>query len=477
MYPVGPTWTIDLTGAELAKPVTIELPFGAASLPAGTDPAELLLAYRDDATSRWVPVPATVDAATGTVKADVSHLSIWGLFAPDWNYWLALLKTATSGNVTTLLHGLTTFASGCTTQAGIYTIDNSAANKMIEGCLTETSPTAAALEIRNLRAFALEVTDPRGYIPKQPVLLMPGDAVPFTVTASDAQPVIAQADMSILGLTASVVDIVLGLLPNISAARLSPAWRAAFTEIVDQVDQLHDLSAAISEAEASHYPQAAEAAVKAISGIDFLTTLATASHAAGVKYGIPALAQVSTTGLQRVMVVVGLGDLIVTSWSFFGDYFFNAHIEVTLSWKLLPPPAPTDVTLHPGPAGSCGFGVCDLETVTWAALPDPASRVEVFSVAADPLGAVTGHKVTCTSALAYLVSWLKTDPSFSNARDPTYGFNLYWASSAPGATSVRFSFGGWTDYEGQLCGFYVRAVNKIGASPLVSAGADPAFSW
>lgn len=368
MHAVGPTWTIDLAGARLAKPVTLELPFGAASLPAGIDPAELLLAYRDDATSRWVPVPATVDAAAGTVKAGVSHLSIWGLFAPDWDYWLALLKTAASGNVTAFLHGLATFASGCQTQAGIYTIDNSAANKMIEGCLTETSPTAVTLEIRNLRAFALEVTDPRGYIPKQSVLLMPGDAVPFTVSASDAQPVIAQADMNILGLTASIVDIVLGLLPNIDAARVSPEWRAAFTEIVTQVAQLHSLSDAIAQAEAGHIPQAAEAAVTAISEIDFLTTLATASHAAGLKYGIPALANVGVAGLQKVMLVVGLGDLVVTAWSFFGDWFFNVHTEVHLTWKLSPPAAPTGPVAQPLGTFACATdatNVCERFRISW----------------------------------------------------------------------------------------------------------------
>jgi N-acetylneuraminic acid mutarotase len=32
------------------------------------------------------------------------------------------------------------------------------------------------------------------------------------------------------------------------------------------------------------------------------------------------------------MLVVGLGDLIVTTWSFFGDWFFNVHTEVRLTW-------------------------------------------------------------------------------------------------------------------------------------------------
>ena len=164
------------------------------------------------------------------------------------------------------------------------------------------------------------------------MLLAPGNSVSFNVASSDASPVVVEANMSGLGLTASVVDIVLGLLPNISVARASATWGPAFKEILGTVDKLHALSDTITEAEAGHYPQAAEAAVKAISGIDFLTTLGAAAHAAGLKYGITALAQVSPAALNRVMAVVGLGDLIVTSWSFFGDYFFNAHTEVHVIW-------------------------------------------------------------------------------------------------------------------------------------------------
>jgi hypothetical protein len=47
------------------------------------------------------------------------------------------------------------------------------------------------------------------------------------------------------------------------------------------------------------------------------------------------------------------------------------------------------------------------------------------------------------------------------------------ASGIPGATSVRFNVDPGTGYTGIGCGFYARAVNKVGASPLVFAGNDP----
>ena len=341
---VGSGYHFDLGGATIAHPVTVTLPFTAASLPKGTTPDDLVLAYHDQTSGLWVPVSATVDAASGTVTAQVSHLSDWVLWAPDWDYWLALLKGAASGDLTTMLHAITTFASGCTTTAGAYTVDNSIANRMIQGCLTKTSASGATLEIRNLRAFALEISDPAGYMPGEPILLTPGDSISFHVDASDMSPVIVDANMSRLGLTASVLDCLLGLLPNVSAARVSSAWRPAFKEIVGTIDKLHALTDAIADAQAGKYPQAAEAAVKAISGADFLTAFAAAAHKAGLEYGVPALAQVTVKKLNAVMLVVGLGDLIVTSWSFVGDYFFNAHTEVHLVWQSTwkpPTPKPT----------------------------------------------------------------------------------------------------------------------------------------
>lgn len=383
--PLGSAYHFDLGGATLVHPVTVTLPFAAAALPDGTTPDDLVLAYHDLTAGRWVPVAATIDAAAGTVTAQVSHLSDWALWAPDWDYWLALLKGAASGDLTTLLHAITTFASGCTTTADGYTVDNSVANRMIQGCLTKTSTSDVTLEIRNLRAFALEISDPAGYMPDEPILLTPGDSVSFNVEASDMAPVIVDANMSRLGLTASVIDCVLGLLPNISAARVSPGWRAAFKEIVGTIDNLHALTDAIADAQAGKYPQAAEAAVKVISGMDFLAALVTAAHKAGVEYGVPALAQVTVKKLNAVMLVVGLGDLIVTSWSFFGDYFFNAHTEVHLVWQSTwkpptPKPTPTPKPSKPPAPTIVRWASPDMESDTHVDCTGPESADGCYAV-------------------------------------------------------------------------------------------------
>jgi hypothetical protein len=409
---VGPAYHFDLGGATPAAPVTLTVPFDASSLPANTTPADLVLAYHDEATGSWVPVPSSVDAAAGKVTAQVSHLSDWALWAPDWDYWLALLKKSASGNLADLWQAIKTFAAGCQTTAGEYTVDNSIANRMIQGCLTKTSASGATLEIRNLRAFALEVSDPRGYVAGAPVLLAPGDSVSLDVAASDASPVVVEANMSGLGLTASVVDIVLGLLPNIGAARASVAWGPAFKEIVGTVDKLHALTDAITEAEAGHYPQAAEAAAKAISGVDFLTTLGAAAHAAGVKYEITALSQVSQTAISRVMAVVGLSDLIVTSWSFFGDYFFNAHTEVHLVWTspLTPTPTPTP---------------------TPTATPAPLARPGAPSGVTETVLCSPSFGGDCPSGPTLRVTW-------KGASGSVAGYRIYWQSVDPCANPESY---------------------------------------
>ena len=57
------------------------------------------------------------------------------------------------------------------------------------------------------------------------------------------------------------------------------------------------------------------------------------------------------------------------------------------------------------------------------------------------------------------------------------GSNSATYSGKPKATTSKFNSTYGSDYEGGLCGFYVRAVNRIGASFLVFAGVDSRLTW
>ncbi len=64
-------------GTTFEKPVTISLPYDAASLPAGADPAKLKVAYWNQGTGEWEVLPSVVSAADKLVSADVAHFSVY----------------------------------------------------------------------------------------------------------------------------------------------------------------------------------------------------------------------------------------------------------------------------------------------------------------------------------------------------------------------------------------------------------------
>ncbi len=379
---VGLAWSVDLGGAKLAKPATLELPFNPSALPAGTDPLTLLLAYRDDATGTWIPVPATVNAVAGAVTATVTHLSTWGLFSINWDYWLAFLKVAASSQITDLLQGLTTLTTHCVAKAKGFSVDNSNANKMFQACLSGATSTKTTVLVTNLRAFALEMSDPTGYL--KPVLLGPGDSAKFAVKVTDPPPVTVSADMSSRGLRNSVIDILLRLTPRHELLTSSKNYELAVGVIATGVNAVWENLEISDDLDAGKYASAAEKAATLITDTDFVTAFVAGAKAAGVKYGFPILASISLNTLREILKVVNLGDLIVTTWSFFGDYFFNAHTEAKVSWtRLVPPAAPTEtwmsyvnsedalirLTWRPRPGPLSGYYLYGHGGVGWPALP------------------------------------------------------------------------------------------------------------
>ncbi len=126
-----------------------------------------------------------------------------------------------------------------------------------------------------------------------------------------------------------------------------------------------------------------------------------------------------------------------------------------------PPPAPK-VTVTSGGLVGCSFAptfvMCKWLTFSWPALPDKTARVQAV-----PVGTGEGGG-TCAKSLAALPGWL-ADPSFVR--------NVAVASGA-GATTMR-----WEDQPrtggGAFCGWYVRSVNRYGASSIVLGRGVPAW--
>ena len=344
---VGPTWSIDAGGAALARPVTLTLPFDTGALPSGTDPAGLLLAYRNPATGAWMPVPATVDGTAGTVTATVDHLSVWSLFTIDWDYWVTFIKQAASGNLGDLLNGVVTITGRCATTSSVFTVDNGATNGMVKGCIESSTKTSAKVRVTNLRAFRLKLFGD-ALDAANGSLLASGESVTLSVGGTkQIQPVVVAADLDALGLGYDITDIVLRLLPGSDLVKDAGTYGKVLDEVVTATATLWTSAQILDDLKAGKVVSAASATVELLTSETYLTTLLAALHAAGKAHGIPILAALSKDGIRRVLAVVNLTDLIVTTFTFVVQYIITAHSEVRVSW-LTPPTAPT----APGQGGT-----------------------------------------------------------------------------------------------------------------------------
>jgi hypothetical protein len=83
--PAGHAYDFHLTGAKLTGQVTLTLPAPpAAAAAGGSGPNTAMLAYFDQSTRDWTPVPSTYDPVHHTVTAQSSHLSWWWPFHLDY---------------------------------------------------------------------------------------------------------------------------------------------------------------------------------------------------------------------------------------------------------------------------------------------------------------------------------------------------------------------------------------------------------
>lgn len=384
---VGFIWTIEVDDAALAKPVILTLPFDMAALPRGAGSGDLILAYRDIVTHAWLPVSATVDPTAQTVTATVDHLSEWGLFTIDWDYWVAFIKQVAAGNLGDFLNGVVTITDTCATESPakspVFTLDNGATNGMVKGCITDSTKTSAAIRMTNLRAFRLQVFG-SALDAANGSLLASGESVTFSVGGNQAQPVVVAADLDALGLGYDITDIVLRLLPGSDLIKDAGTYSKVLDEIMTAQSKLWTSATILEDLKAGKVTSAASATVELLTSETYLTTLLDALHAVGTARGVPLLASLSKEGIKRVLTVVNLTDLIVTTFTFITQYFITAHSEVSVSWVLAvappkpaPPAAPSSVTVSARGAGRtiyCDGNECYYADALWDSRPpgDPS---------------------------------------------------------------------------------------------------------
>ncbi|MFI5346382.1 MAG: IPT/TIG domain-containing protein [Elusimicrobiota bacterium] len=68
-------------GTHFILPITLELPYDRATLPAGMDESALAVNYWNPATSNWEKLPSTVDRQAQIVRAQTTHFSLYQVLA------------------------------------------------------------------------------------------------------------------------------------------------------------------------------------------------------------------------------------------------------------------------------------------------------------------------------------------------------------------------------------------------------------
>ena len=67
-------------GSHFAKPVTLELPYDRAALPAGVSESDLAVHYWIPALGDWEKLASSVDSRNQIVRAQTSHFSLYQIF-------------------------------------------------------------------------------------------------------------------------------------------------------------------------------------------------------------------------------------------------------------------------------------------------------------------------------------------------------------------------------------------------------------
>jgi|Deesub1362A_J573_1020465.scaffolds.fasta_scaffold03261_2 methanogen extracellular protein (TIGR04279 family) len=80
-YVVGTVYDLGPDGATFDPPITLKMNYDPESLPEGVSEENLVIAYYDRATAQWIELETTVDTATHTLTATVSHFTEFAALA------------------------------------------------------------------------------------------------------------------------------------------------------------------------------------------------------------------------------------------------------------------------------------------------------------------------------------------------------------------------------------------------------------
>ena len=80
-YIIGCAFDYQPDGATFSPPITLTIKYDPGLLPAGFDESKLVIASYDTATGKWVVYPSIVDTVNHTITAQISHFTLFAVYA------------------------------------------------------------------------------------------------------------------------------------------------------------------------------------------------------------------------------------------------------------------------------------------------------------------------------------------------------------------------------------------------------------
>ena len=337
---VGPTFDIDLGGAELSAPATLEMAFDPGKLPEDTPEEAAFLAYYDDDGDRWVPVGGRVDAERDVVIIETDHLSRWKPWTWNWDAWIAVLKKTLSLKLSEWAEAATLLTEGCERSGTNVSVDESRANKVIQGCIVKDDANSPEFRVVNIKSFYLGVSpaaDGPGYPPAG--VLAPGEAVTFAASTKDKPPATVYADFTESAMWRFIVGLAVRMLPG--GEELPNEGIAFIADGLQRVVNASEVSAALEAGDPAAF---AEALFELLTSEPFIKTFAELASRYGAEHGIDMLKRWTEAGIRQVFLGVAAVDVIGSASDFIFTYLTNNQSAVAFGWtqvKPTPTPAPT----------------------------------------------------------------------------------------------------------------------------------------
>jgi hypothetical protein len=325
----GPEFRVDLDQT-LTSPAQISVTIPDSA----NQPEALFLAYFDEATSKWIPVPGGI--VGGQLVIETQHFSWWKVWEWNWSAWPAALKSALSLEVTEWIQGFQVLTRDCKKSGDRVTVDDSGAAGILEGCVLSESNNGAQVRVINDKTFFVEVTSSNK--PGTSTFMDSGDSLDFAIDTTQSPPVQVTAQISQQAGYRLIAELILRLLPARELLSTKSVAVDAFGSLAEALGAIPESQAAWDAMVAGHPDVAADKIYAMLSNERTIETIVQWAVKFGGDHGVSTLTTWTQTSVKKALIAVAAIDVIVTVTDYISNYFFNNATHVRFDWPV--PSAP-----------------------------------------------------------------------------------------------------------------------------------------